>query len=153
MPNFKTTLIFIVLLIVAFGIGYGLGYMKLKSAEKEWAASQAEMQSKISNLQKELATVKARLTLWEVPLGLAKIGEQLAQKNFGLATQSLDQLQEGFSSAQSSLAEELRKKFDFFLPALEEIRKDVQSMSPQAKKKLDDLKNQFEQAMKAGPNG
>jgi len=34
--NFQNLLIFIVLMILAFGIGYGLGYLKLMTAEKEW---------------------------------------------------------------------------------------------------------------------
>jgi hypothetical protein len=153
MPSLKTLLIVAILIIVAFGIGYGLGYMKLKTAEKEWSAAQAELQSRISNLGKELALAKARLTLWEIPLALAKVSEHLAEKNFGLATQSLDQLKEDFSNAQSALDEELRRKFDFFLPALEEIKKEVQEMSPQAKKKMEDLKNRFEQALKPAPKG
>jgi predicted nucleic acid-binding Zn-ribbon protein len=149
MPSFKTLLIVAILIIVAFGVGYGLGYMKLRTAEKEWAAVRDEMQSKTSALEKDLAMAKARVTLWEMPLALSQVSIHLSEKNFGLAVQSLDQLKETFSNAQTALGEEWKGKFDFFLPALEEIRNDAQNMNPQARKKVEDLKNRLEQALRS----
>jgi len=153
MPSFKTLLVFVILIIIAFGFGYGLGYMKLRAAEKEWAAARDEMQSKISALEKDLAMANARISLWEMPLALFQVSIHLSEKNFGLAVQSLDQLKETFSKAQTAVGDEWRGKFDFFLPALEEIRNDAQNMNPQARKKVDDLKNRFEQALKPAPKG
>jgi hypothetical protein len=153
MPSLKTLVIVAILIIVAFGIGYGLGYMKLKTAEKEWAAARDEMQSKISTLEKDLAMAKARISLWETPLTLSQVIIHLSEKNFGLAVQSLDQLKETFSKAQTALDNEWKGKFDFFLPALEEIRNEAQNMSLDAKKKADELKNRFEQALKPAPKG
>ena len=153
MPSFKTLLIVAILIIVAFGVGYGLGYMKLKTAEKEWAAVRDEMQAKTSALEKDLTLAKARVALWEMPLALSQVIAHLTGKNFGLATQSLDQLKETLSKAQTALGDEWRGKFDFFLPALEEIRNDAQNMNPQARKKVEDLKNRFEQALKPAPKG
>jgi hypothetical protein len=146
-------LIFVILIILAFGVGYGLGYMKLSTAEKEWAAVRGEMQSKIGALEKDLAVAKARVTLWEMPLALSQVSIHLSEKNFGLAVQSLDQLKETFSNAQTALGGEWRGKFDFFLPALEEIKNDTQNMNPQARKKVEDLKNRFEQALKPSAKG
>ncbi len=65
-----------------------------------------------------------------------------------MATQSLGQLKEAFAKAQSALSSELKGKFDFFLPALEEIRNEAQNMSPNARKKIEELKNRFEQALR-----
>jgi hypothetical protein len=149
MPSFKTLLIVAILIIVAFGIGYGLGYMKLKNAEKEWAAAKDEMQSRISVLEKDLAMAKARISLWETPLALSEVITHLAEKNFGLAVQSLDQLKETFSKAHTALDVEWKGKFDFFLSALEEIKNEAQNMSLNAKKKADELKNRFEQALRS----
>jgi len=146
-------LIVAILIIVAFGVGYGLGYMKLKTAEKEWAAVRDEMQSKISALEKDLEMAKARISLWEMPLALFQVSIHLAEKNFGLAVESLDPLKETFSKAQTALGDEWKGKFDFFLPALEEIKNDAQNMNPQARKKVEDLKNRFEQALKPTPKG
>jgi DNA anti-recombination protein RmuC len=149
MPSFKTILIFIICLIVAFGIGYGWGRVQLMNERKEWAAAKSEMQSKISALEKELALAKARASLWEIPHALSQISIHLSEKNFGLAIQSLDQLKETFSKAQTALGEELKGKFDFFLPALEEIKNEGKNMSPNAKKKVEDLKNRLEQALRS----
>jgi hypothetical protein len=60
----------------------------------------------------------------------------------------LDQLKETFSRAQTALGDEWKGKFDFFLPALEEIRNDAQNMNPQARKKVEDLKIRIEQALR-----
>jgi hypothetical protein len=57
-----------------------------------------------------------------------------------------DQLKETFANDQTALGEERTGKFDFFLPALKEIRNDAQNMNQQARKKVVDLKNRFEQA-------
>jgi hypothetical protein len=75
------------------------------------------------------------------------------REEFRAGGQSLDQLKETFSNAQTALGEEWRGKFDFFLPALEEIRNDAQNMNPQARKKVEDLKNRFEQALKPSAKG
>lgn len=36
MQALRTILITVVLLVIAFGAGYAIGYFKLKSAEQEW---------------------------------------------------------------------------------------------------------------------
>jgi predicted nucleic acid-binding Zn-ribbon protein len=151
--QFRTYLIIILLVAVAFGVGYGWQNMKLRNAEKEWAAAKAEMQTKISTLEKELAQVKARESLWEMPLALSQVGIHLSEKNFGLATQALDQLKEIFAKAQAALNDEWKKKVEFFLPALEEIRNEAQNMDPSAKKKIEELENLFKQALWSSKTG
>jgi len=153
MPSFKTLLIFTIVIIVTFGIGFGWGYLKLQNAEKEWAAAKGEMQAKISTLERDLTLAKARVSLWEMPLGLSQVSVHLSEKNFGLATQSLDQIKETFSKAQTTLESEWKGKFNFFLPALEEIRNDAQNMNPNGKKKIEELKNRFEQALRSSKTG
>ena len=153
MQTFKTFLIFIVLIVLAFGTGYGLGYMKLKTAEKEWAAAKVEMQSKISKLEKELTWAKARETLWDISESLSQVLVHFSEKNFGLAGKALEAVKESFTSIQPNLDEEWRAKFDFFLPPLEEIRKEAENLSPNAKKKTEDLKNLFEQSLKHSKKG
>lgn len=148
MQSFKTFLIIIILIVLAFGIGYGLGYMKLKSAEKEWAAAKVEMQSKIGNLEKELARAKARETLWDMSEALSQVIVHFSEKNFGLAGKTLEGLKETFSAIQSNLDEEWKTKFSFFLPALEEIKKEAENLSQNARKKAEDLKILFEQSLK-----
>ena len=148
--QFRTFLIIIVLVVVAFGVGYGWKNMKLRNAEKEWAAAKGEMQTKISSLEKELAQVKARESLWEMPLALSQVSIHLSEKNFGLATQALDQLKEIFTKAQVTLNDEWKKRFEFFLPALEEIRDETQNMNPGAKEKIEKLGNLLKEAFWSG---
>jgi hypothetical protein len=153
MQSVKTFFIFIVLVILAFGIGYGLGYMKLRTAEKEWAAAKVEMQSKIGNLEKELARAKARETLWDMSEALSQVIVHFSEKNFGLAGKALEGLKETFSAIQPNLDEEWKAKFGFFLPALEEIKKEAEALSQNARKKTEDLKNLFEQSLKPSKKG
>ena len=153
MRTFKTFLICIVLIILAFGIGYGLGYLKLRTAEKEWTAPKAELQSKIGNLEKELARAKAREALWDISDALSQVLIHISEKNFGLAAKALESLKETFTAIQPNLNEEWRAKFSFFLPAVEEIRKEAENLSPNAKKKIEDLRNLFEQSLKSPRKG
>ncbi len=153
MSGFKKLLIIAILILVAFGVGYGWGYVKLKKAEKEWIASQETMQSKITALQNELALAKARESFWETPLILAQISRNISDKNFGLATQSLDQLKENFSKGLAALPADWRGRFAFFLPALDEIRADVQNMNPNVTKKVEDLQSRFEQSLRSTKGG
>jgi len=148
--KFKIFIIIIVLIVVAFGVGYGWQNMKLKNAEKEWAAAKGEMQTKINSLEKELAEVKARESLWEMPLALSQVSIHLSEKNFGLATQALDHLKEIFSNAQVALNDEWKKRFEFLLPALQEIRDETQNMNPSAKEKIDNLRNLLKEAFWSG---
>jgi hypothetical protein len=151
--RFTNYLIIIILVVVAFGIGYGWQNMRLRNAEKEWAAAKGEMQTKISSLEKELAQVKARESLWEMPLALSQVSIHLSEKNFGLATQALDQLKEIFAKAQVALNDEWKKRFEFFLPALEEIRNEAQNMNASAKKKIEELGDLFKQALRSSKTG
>ena len=144
----KKFLICVLLIVIAFGIGYGWGYLKMREAEKKWSAANQEMQGRITALEKDLAVAQARVTLWETPLSLSQISLHIAEKNFGLAAKTIDQLRESFTKAQSLLSGEWQGKFDFFLPALDEIKQEVQNLSPNARTKADDLKNRFEQALK-----
>ena len=148
MQSVKTFIIFIILIVIAFGIGYGLGYMKLKGAEKEWAAAKGEMQSKISALEKELFRARARESLREMSEALSQTVTHLSEKNFGLAVKAVDGLKESFAAVLPVLDEEWKSKFAFFLPALEELRKEAENLSPTSKKKIEDLKNLFEQSLK-----
>jgi len=153
MRTFKIFLICLVLIVLAFGIGYGLGYLKLKTAEKEWTAAKAELQSKIGNLGKELARAKAREALWDISDALSQVLIHISEKNFGLAAKALESLKETFTAIQPNLNEEWRAKFSFFLPAVEEIRKEAENLSPNAKKKIEDLRNLFEQSLKSPRKG
>ena len=148
MQSVKTFLIFLIFVILAFGIGYGLGYMKLKSAEKEWAAARGELQSKISYLEKDLSRAKARETLWDMAETLSQVIVHFSEKNFGLAGKTLEELKGTFSATQSNLDEAWKTKFGFFLPALEEIKKEAENLSQNARKKAEDLKILFEQSLK-----
>jgi len=82
--GFKGFLSVVFLILLAFGGGYGLGYWKLHQAGKEWAAAKAEMQSKISVMEKELALAKAREKLWEMPGRLSVVLSHLEHKNSAL---------------------------------------------------------------------
>jgi hypothetical protein len=146
--SFKSILIVVVLILVAFGAGYGLGYWKLQMAEKQWAAAKEEMQTKITSMEKELAMARAREKLWEMPEMLSGVLSHLAEKNFGLAAQTLDGIKETFLASLNSLGEEVKTRFDFFLPALEEAKKETESMGVNATKKIEEVKQLFEQALR-----
>jgi hypothetical protein len=146
--SFKSVLIVVVLILVAFGAGYGLGYWKLQMAEKQWAAAKEEMQTKITSMEKELAMARAREKLWEMPEMLSGVLSHLAEKNFGLAAQTLDGIKETFLASLNSLGEEVKTRFDFFLPALEEAKRETESMGVNATKKIEEVKQLFEQALR-----
>lgn len=148
----KKILICVVLMVIAFGVGYGLGYWKLREAEKNWEAARAEMQSRIGTLEKELKQAKAREALWETPSALAQVSAHLAEKNFGLAGQKLEQIKKNYLEAQPVLSEEWKKEFAFLVPALEETKKEAENLSPEAKKKVDEMRARVEQALR-GPKG
>ena len=151
--SFKAVLIVIVLILAAFGAGYGVGYWKLQMAEKEWTAVKGEMQTKISGMEKELALAKAREKLLEMPEKFSEVIAHLAEKNFGLAAKTLDGAREAFLAAQNSLGGEMKNRFDFFLPALEEAKKEAESLGPNATNKVEELKRLFEQALKPAKKG
>ena len=151
--SFKATLIVAFLILVAFGAGYGMGYWKLQMAEKEWTAAKEEMQTKISSMEKELALAKAREKLWEMPEKLSEVITHLAEKNFGLAAKTLDGAREAFLAALNSLEGEMKDRFDFFLPMLEEAKKEAESMGPNATRKVEEAKKLFEQALRPAKKG
>jgi len=151
--SFKAALIVAILILAAFGAGYGLGYWKLQMAEQEWTAAKGEMQAKISSMEKELALAKAREKLWEMPEKLSEVIAHLGDKNFGLAAKSLDGTRETFLAAMNLLGEEMKTRFDFFLPALEEAKKEAESMGPNAARKVEEAKNLFEQALRPAKKG
>ncbi len=153
MRAIKTFLMVVVLVILAFGVGYGLGYIKLKTAEKEWAAAKDEMKSKIATLEREWTRAKARETLWDISDALSQIIVHISERNFGLAGKTLEGLKETFTALQPNMNEEWRAKLGFFLPAIEEIKKEVEKSSPEAKKKIEDLKNLFEQSLRPFQKG
>jgi hypothetical protein len=127
--------------------------MKLRTAEKEWAVAKGELQSKIGNLEKELARARARESLREMSEALSQVSTHLSEKNFGLAVKGLEKLKETFSAIQPVLDEEWKIKFGFFLPALEEIKKEAENLSLTAKKKVEELKTLFDQALKPPKKG
>jgi hypothetical protein len=145
--SFKAVVIVLILILAAFGAGYGLGYWKLYTAEKEWAASKGEMQSKINSMAKELTLFKAREKLWEMPQMLSEAIAHIEKKNYGLAAKALDGAKEAFLAAQNSLGGEMKNRFDFFLPALEEAKKEVEKMGPNAPMKVEEARRLFEQAL------
>jgi len=146
----KTFLIFILLIIMAFGGGYGYGYWKWYTAEKEWAAAKNEMQSKIITLEGELTRAKAREALWELTRGFSQTMVHLSEKNFGLAAKTLEQMKETFLTIQPNLDEGWKTPMSFLVPALEEVKKEVENVGPEAKKKIEDLQNLFDQTLKSG---
>lgn len=146
----KTFLIFILLIVLAFGGGYGYGYWKWYTAEKEWTSAKIEMQSKIKALEDELARAKARQTLWEMTQGFLQAMVHLSEKNFGLAAQTFERMKETFLSIQPNLDEGWKTSMNFLVSALEEVKKEIENVSPEAKKKIEDLQNRFEQTLKAG---
>ena len=153
MQTFKAIVLMVVFVVVAFAAGYGIGYYQLKSAEKTWSAEKQQMQAKIASLEKELTVAKAREALHEIPDSLSQVGVHIAEKNYGLAIKALDGLRETFLGIQSLLDEGMMKKFAFFLPALEETKKQADQVNPDTKKKVEELTSLFEQALKAPKKG
>ena len=159
MQALRTILIAVVLLVIAFGAGYAVGYFKLKSAEQEWTLARQEMQGKIGVLEKELARAKAREALREIPDSLLQFMAHIAEKNFGLGKKSLEGIKETYGGIQGYLDEEIKKKFEFLLPALGELQKEADQLNPDTRKKAEELIVLFEQTLKTtrktepGPKG
>jgi len=148
MKTLRTILITVVLLVIAFGGGYAVGYFKLKSAEQEWTLAKQEMQGKIGALEKELARARAREALREIPDSLGQVATHITDKNFGLAKKTLEGIKEAFPGIQGYLDEEMKKKFEFFLPALAELQKEADQLNPDTRRKAEELSVFFEQALK-----
>jgi hypothetical protein len=144
----KAAFICLLLILIAFGAGYGWAYLKLRSAETEWAATRGEMQSKISALEKELAQTKARETLRDISDLFTEILTDLREKNFGLAGKAADGMKEKFLALQGSLDEETKGKLSLLVPALEEIKKEAEALSPNAQKKTEEIQKQFNLLLK-----
>ncbi len=153
MRTFKAIVLIAVFIVIAFAAGYGIGFYRLRSAEKAWSAAKQEMQAKIGSLEKELALAKAREALREIPDALTQAGTHIAEKNYGLAVKALDGIEESFTGLQSLLGDEVKGKFEFFLPALKEVRKEADQVSPDARKRVEELRSLFEQALKAPKKG
>jgi hypothetical protein len=148
MRALRTILIAVVLLVIAFGAGYAVGYFKLKSAEQEWTLAKEEMQGKIGALEKELARARAREALREISDSLSQFAAHIAEKNFGLGKKSLEEIKESFGRIQGYLDEEVKKKFEFLLPALGELQKEADQLNSDARKKAEELIVLFEQTLK-----
>jgi len=153
MRTFKIVVLMVVFIAAAFAAGYGVGFYRLKSAEKAWSAAKQEMQAKIGSLEKELALAKAREALREIPDALSQAGTHIVEKNYGLAVKALEGIEENFTGLQSLLGDEMKRKFDFFLPALKEIKKEADQVNPDVKKRVEELKSLFEQALKTSKKG
>ncbi len=153
MPKLRIVIVIVVLVLVAFGIGYGLGYLKLQKLEKECSAAKAEMQMKIGTLEKEISQARARESLWEISGLLDQTSTDLSEKNFGLAIKNLDKVKDLFAAAQPHLDAEMKNRFDFLLPAIEEARKEAENLSPNAQKKAEEIRVQFTQSMRPPRKG
>ena len=148
MQALRTILIAVVLMVIAFGAGYAVNYFKLKNAEREWTLARQEMQGKIGALEKELVRLRAREALREIPDSLSQFTAHIAEKNFGLGKKSLEGIKEAFAGIQGYLDEEVKKKFEFFVPALAELQKEADQLNPDTRKKAEELIVLFEQALK-----
>jgi len=149
MKALRTILITLILVVLAFGAGYAVGYVKLKSAEQEWASAKQEIQGKIGALEKELARARVREALGEIPDSLRNFTAHIAEKNFGLGRKSLEGIKEAFGGIQGYLDEEIKKKFEFLLPALGELQKEADQLSPDTRRKAEELIALFEQTLKS----
>lgn len=146
----KSYLIIILLILIAFGVGYVLGYWKFYDAEKQWTAAKNEMQTKLNSLLSQLAQAKARESLREISDQFGEILIHLTEKNFGLAGKVTDSMREKFLALQPSLNEETRGKLGFVAPALEEIKKEAEAMNPNTRQKVQELKARYDEALKMG---
>jgi hypothetical protein len=106
------------------------------------------LQEKIGTLEKELARARAREALREIPDSLGQVAVHITDKNFGLANKSLEGIKEVFGGLQGYLDEEMKKKFEFFLPALAGLQKDADQLNPDTRRKVEELSALFEQTLK-----
>jgi hypothetical protein len=146
--RFKTFVIFVVLIIIAFGLGYGWGYWKLHLAEQDWSATKAAMEEKINRMEKDLVKAKAWQALRNLSGMLDEAMDQYAEKNFGLAMQTIDKMKETFREIQLSVPEDVKGRLSFLLPALDEVRQEIEKMGPDVKKKAKEVQDRIEAALR-----
>ena len=146
--RFKTFVIFVVLIIIAFGLGYGWGVWKLRLAENDWNATKAAMEEKIGRMEKDLIKAKAWQALRDLSGMLDEAMDQYAEKNFGLAMQKIDKIKETLAEIQLSIPEDVKGRLSFLLPALDEVRQEIEKMSPDAKKKAKEVQDRIEAALR-----
>ena len=107
-----------------------------------------ERLGKLGALEKELARARAREALREISDSLSQFAAHIAEKNFGLGKKSLEEIKESFGRIQGYLDEEVKKKFEFFVPALAELQKEADQLNPDTRKKAEELIVLFEQTLK-----
>ena len=146
--RFKTFMIFVFLVLIAFGLGYGWGYWKLHLAEKEWNDVKAAMEEKIGRMEKDLVRARAWEALRNLSGMLEESMNQFSDKNFGLAVRTIDKMKETVGEIQPSIPEDIKGRLNFLLPALDEVRQEIEKMSPDAKKKAEEVKNRIEAALR-----
>ncbi len=153
MAKLRGVIIIVVLVLIAFGVGYGLEYRKLQKVEKECSAAKTEMQMKIGSLEKEISQARARESLWEISGLLDQTSADLSEKNFGLAIKNLDKVKDLFAAAQPYLDAEMKTRFDFLPSGVEEARKEAENLSPHAQKKTEEIGRLFTQSMRPPRKG
>lgn len=146
--RFKTFAIFVFLILIAFGLGYGWGTWKLYLAEKDWNAAKAGMEEKIGRMEKDLVKAKAWEALRDLSGMLEEAMNQFSDKNFGLAMQTIDKMKETLGQIQPSIPEDVKGRLGFLLPALDEVRAEIEKMSPDAKKKAKEVQERIETALR-----
>jgi hypothetical protein len=149
--GFRTFLIALLFVAAAFGAGYYWGELRLRQASASWKADQQRLETALAENAKTLDALKASQSLWEIDSRLSEVLADLADRNFGLASDAtdaartlLEKAAPGFTPAQGTALASLGA-------ALKDLGQGVAALSPDAKAKAREARSLLRAAIKTSP--
>jgi hypothetical protein len=137
--------LFITLLIAVacFGAGYFLGARNTGSVEKDLTAARSLVVTQKSDLMVKLDSTLLRLRIASLKELISDAKADVMDKNYGTAQQRLEEAKKSLDSLLGDMKGDLRKDLTPVVVNLDDARTAVDKNDPDAKTKLDTLKNQL----------
>ncbi len=131
--RFTRVVVVLVLIACAFGAGTLFGFLRLRSARETWLREKGDMESRLTEVSRELSALRPRDSLWRISESIAAVRIDIAEKNFGLARDAAATAQQIYTQASAALDPDTRAQIAPLGPLLTEVQSAAESVSPQAK--------------------
>jgi hypothetical protein len=149
--RFRTFLVVLVLVAVAFGAGVLWGEMRLRKASAEWKAEQQKLETSLAENAKTLDTLKATQALWEIDGLVSEALADLADNNFGLAHDVAEAARLLLEKAAPGLAAGQGTALAPLEGVLKDLGQGAAALSLNAKIKAREARSLLRAALKDGP--
>lgn len=127
------------LLFLAFGSGYFLGYHRARVVEK----ARMEAQARINSMESELKKTMVRMALVEVKERLGQARLDLMEKGYGEAGHQIEAARKVLAMANERADEEMKKTLGLLTKLLIEVKADIDRLDPNALAKIDVLRGRI----------